>query len=214
MHSKVMRVDVKPALLRWARERAGMDIDTLTRQFPKYGEWESGAMRPTLKQLERFAKSVYAPVGSLFLSQPLHESIPIPDFRTVEGAPLGRLSPNLLETIYLCQQRQEWYRDFALIEGGEQLRLVSGVLTALGTVAEWVVGKDYTPAAIDTFLQTADYYLFAHARANDYEVVTHEIPSDSKNRIKIPDVCIGLGIKCLAPFEMLRHERARFVLGS
>ena len=25
--------------------------------------------------------------------------------------------------------------------------------------------------------------------------------------------CIGLGIKCMTPYEMLRRERARFVLG-
>jgi hypothetical protein len=42
--------------------------------------------------------------------------------------------------------------------------------------------------------------------------VTHEVPSASVKRIKIPDACIGLGIKCITPFEMLRIERARFVL--
>ena len=32
--------------------------------------------------------------------------------------------------------------------------------------------------------------------------------------IKIPDACIGLGIKCMTPYQMLRRERARFVLGA
>jgi hypothetical protein len=44
-------------------------------------------------------------------------------------------------------------------------------------------------------------------------VVTHEIPSTTTKKIKIPDACIGLGVKCVTPFEMLRHERANFVLG-
>jgi len=44
--------------------------------------------------------------------------------------------------------------------------------------------------------------------------MTHEIPSASTRKIKIPDACIGLGIKCMTPFEMLRRERARFVPGS
>jgi hypothetical protein len=43
--------------------------------------------------------------------------------------------------------------------------------------------------------------------------VTHEVPSASTRKIKIPDACIGLGIKCMTPYEMLRRERARFVLG-
>jgi len=60
----------------------------------------------------------------------------------------------------------------------------------------------------------ADYYLVAQAYAGKYIVVTHEIPSASTRKIKIPDACIGLGIKGMTPFEMLRHERARFVLGS
>jgi hypothetical protein len=45
-------------------------------------------------------------------------------------------------------------------------------------------------------------------------VVTHEVPSGSIRKVKIPNVCIGLGVKCVTPFEMLRRERARFVLGK
>ena len=88
------------------------------------------------------------------------------------------------------------------------------VLDALGRVADWASDQDYQPTAIDTFLQVADYYLVAHALACGYEVVTHEIPSASKNRIKIPNVCIGLSIKCVTPYEMLRRERVRLVLGA
>ncbi len=59
----------------------------------------------------------------------------------------------------------------------------------------------------------ADYYLVAHAKAGGHIVVTHEVPSASTRKIKIPDACIGLRIKCMTPYEMLRHERARFILG-
>jgi len=43
--------------------------------------------------------------------------------------------------------------------------------------------------------------------------MTYLLASTSTKQIKIPDACIGLGIKCMTPFEMLRRERARFVLG-
>jgi hypothetical protein len=88
------------------------------------------------------------------------------------------------------------------------------VLPALGAVSAWATGQNYEPAAIATFLQVADYWLVAHAKAHDCIVVTHEVPADSVRKIKIPNVCIGLGITCVSPYEMLRRERARFVLGA
>lgn len=85
---------------------------------------------------------------------------------------------------------------------------------SLGAVSQWVTSQSYRPAAINTFLQAADYYLVAHALAHQHVVVTHEVPSSSVNRIKIPDVCAGLGITCMTPYAMLRAERAKFVLGG
>ena len=126
----IMRVDVNPEMLRWARERADIKQDTLVKRFPMYIEWESGEKRPTLKQLEKLAKVTHAPVGSFFLSKPLEEQTPIPDLRTVGNKPINRPSVNLLDTIYLCQQCQDWYRDFARMEGEGPLPFVGSVTTA------------------------------------------------------------------------------------
>jgi len=109
----MIRVEVKPKLLRWACERAGFDPAELTERIPQLPAWERGEVKPTLKQIERFAKVVHTPVGYLFLQEPPVERIPIPDFRTVGNEYIDHPSPDLLETIYICQQRQEWYRDFA-----------------------------------------------------------------------------------------------------
>ena len=87
------------------------------------------------------------------------------------------------------------------------------MLTTLGSVAQWAAGGGYEPAAVNTFLQGADYYLVAHALAHGLTVVTHEVSSPSTKRIKIPNACIAVGVKCMTPYEMLRVERARFVLG-
>ena len=109
----MLRVDVKPDLLRWARDRSGNTIDTLSDRFPKLRVWERGDDKPTLKQLEAYARATHTPIGFLFLATPPVERIPIPDFRTMAGTRFERASPDLLETIYLCQHRQEWYRDCA-----------------------------------------------------------------------------------------------------
>ncbi len=93
------------------------------------------------------------------------------------------------------------------------LRPDASMFPSLAAVSTWATGQSYEPPAIATFLQVADYYVVAQALAGQHTVVTHEVPSASTRRIKIPDACIGLGIKCLTPFEMLRRERPRFVLG-
>ena len=85
-------------------------------------------------------------------------------------------------------------------------------LPALATVSDWATRQSYDAAAISTFFQTGDYYLVSQALAGRHTVVTHEVPSTSRKKIKIPDICIGLRVKCITPFEMLRLERARFVL--
>ena len=84
--------------------------------------------------------------------------------------------------------------------------------SALGRVSSWATNQHYEPAAVSTFLQVADYFLVAYALAHGHTVVTHEIASTSRKKIKVPDACLGLGVKCVTPFAMLRNERARFVL--
>jgi hypothetical protein len=84
---------------------------------------------------------------------------------------------------------------------------------SLAAVSEWATANRYEQAAVTTFLQIADYYLVAQAIAGQHTVVTHEVPSATTRKIKIPDACIGLGISFTTPFQMLRRERARFILG-
>ena len=88
----------------------------------------------------------------------------------------------------------------------------ASVVPALAAVSAWAGGQRYTQAAVSTFLQAADYYLVAQARAGGHAVVTHEVASASVRRIKIPDACKGLGVACVTPYRMLRDEGARFIL--
>jgi len=85
---------------------------------------------------------------------------------------------------------------------------------SLQLLSTWANSAGYEPAAIATFLQDADYFLVAQAQANQHTVVTHEIVSNSTKRIKIPNACLSLNVRFVTPFEMLRSEHARFVIGS
>ena len=88
------------------------------------------------------------------------------------------------------------------------------MLASLQAVSTWVTSRSYTAAAISTFLQVADYYLLARAHAHGDTIVTHEVESQAQRKVKIPDVCIGMNVRFMNPFEMLRAERVRLVLGQ
>jgi Zn-dependent peptidase ImmA (M78 family)/transcriptional regulator with XRE-family HTH domain len=125
-----VRVDVSTELITWARERSGVDSDDLARRFPKLDEWEAGALSPTLKQLENYANATHTPVGFFFLPEPPEEQLPLPDFRTMRDEEVRRPSPNLLDTIFLTEQRQEWFRNYVREIGDEPVRAVGSLTTS------------------------------------------------------------------------------------
>ncbi len=76
-------------------------------------------------------------------------------------------------------------------------------------VSAWAGSGTYEPTAVSTLQQVADYYFVAYAHAHAVTVVTHEVAAET-----IPNACIGLGATVMSPYEMLRIEKARFVLGG
>ena len=136
------RIAISPDLLRWARDRARIDVLALAARFPKLDAWESGETQPTLKQLEDYARATHAPIGFFFLPTPPVEPIPIPDFRTMADQAVTRPSPNLLDTVYACQERQAWYRDFALVNSEPPLPFVGALnVTVAPRLAALQVGQ-------------------------------------------------------------------------
>ena len=75
----MIRVDISPEMLRWARERARVTKEDLPKGLHRLLKWESGDIEipPTLKQLEKFARAVHVPISYLFLSKPPEETLPI-----------------------------------------------------------------------------------------------------------------------------------------
>jgi Zn-dependent peptidase ImmA (M78 family)/transcriptional regulator with XRE-family HTH domain len=125
----VERVEVSPKLLAWARDRAGVDDASLAKRFPKLAEWEQGEVRPTVKQLERFAAATHTPVELLRLPEPPDEPVPIPDYRMPAAGRPARPSADLLDTIAQCRQRQRWYRSFVQSTDAEAVPFVASLST-------------------------------------------------------------------------------------
>jgi len=104
-------------VLRWAAQRARLPQADLEARFPKWPLWLTGQAQPPLKQLEDFARLTHTAFGYFFLPEPPRLTRPVPDYRTLRDEVLAEPSTDLLDTLYLCQQRQDWYREHARLHG-------------------------------------------------------------------------------------------------
>jgi Zn-dependent peptidase ImmA (M78 family)/DNA-binding XRE family transcriptional regulator len=150
-----MEVALKPEVLRWARERAGLTRETLAQKIgtkaERVREWEkTGRLR--FKQAEKLAKATFTPFGQLYLPVPPEDRLPIPDFRTLGDAEIRRPSPELIDVLDDTLQRKDWYRDYLRREGDRPLAFVGSlnVQTPIAEAAERVravVGFDLAARA-------------------------------------------------------------------
>lgn len=119
--AKTQRVEVAIPVLAWAIDRSPVDYAQLEKKFPRLPEWLGGHSGPTFRQLDLFAHATATPLGVFFLDEPPEESLPIEDFRTFSDRGVGRASADLLETVQICEARQDWYRDYILRVGIDPL---------------------------------------------------------------------------------------------
>lgn len=199
------RVEVRPELYRWAIRRARTTADALATRFPRLSDWEAGTEAPTLKQLEAFAAATYSSLGYFFLPSPPVETVPIPDFRTVRGVPVLEPSANLLDTIYVCEQRQEWYRDFARGEGAEPLPFVGSaavradVLATAADIRE-AIGFDLVARATAATWEDALRQFVGQAENAGVLVMVSGVVLNNTHRKLDPDEFRGFAIAdALAP---------------
>lgn len=169
---------------------------------PKYDAWPAAEAAPTLKQLEDFAHKTHTPVGFLFLDEPPVEAVPIPDFRTVGGRPVGAgqvASADLLDVIYACERRQEWYRDNQILEGEPPLPFV-GVATTndavddvarqMREVLDWTAQSRATCRTADAALT----WLREHAEAVGVLVMISGIVGSNTHRTLDPQEFRGFAL--------------------
>ncbi len=156
MSARRLDIILKPQVLKWARERAGLGVDELATKInvkpTRVDVWEdSGEI--TIVQAEKLARSTHTPLGFLFLSKPPEERLPIPDFRTFGDQPPRRPSPDLIETLYTMQRRQDWMRDEVIDKGIEPLEFVAGY----GTETNPEIVANAIRATLDLELNWAEH---------------------------------------------------------
>jgi Zn-dependent peptidase ImmA (M78 family) len=90
---------ITPAVLSWARERAGYSLQEAAATFKKIAAWEAGEAAPTYPQLEALADKFELPVAAFFFPEPptlpqIRES-----FRTLPDAEYNKLPPTMLSLL-------------------------------------------------------------------------------------------------------------------
>ena len=110
---QIKRVKVSPDMLRWAISRSGRSMDAAHSKFPKLGQWLAGELGPTVNQFKEFAKWTHTAAPLMLLEAPPSMELPIADFRIGRGSAPAQPSPDLIDTIHLCQRRQAWFEEYA-----------------------------------------------------------------------------------------------------
>ena len=120
----ITRLDnIRPETLRWAYQRAGFNEEDAIAAFPALEEWLSGAKKPTVSQLEKFAAKFHVPFGYLLLQETPEEKIPFPMFRGRVGR-FERFNLNVYDTVMNMRKRQDWLEDYLVENELDTCRLV------------------------------------------------------------------------------------------
>ena len=77
---------VTPAVIQWARERAGFSMDDASKVFKKIAAWEVGDGAPSYPQLEQMADKFKMPVAVFFFPKPPDVPSVEKSFRTLTAA--------------------------------------------------------------------------------------------------------------------------------
>ena len=110
MANAVRRAYVTPSVLRWARERAHVDVEQAARKVKKstdqYLAWEAGGAHPTMRQAEVLADLFLVPLATFFRESPPAWPDPLVQMRRLPGLS-RRPSPELVRQVRLAYARRE-----------------------------------------------------------------------------------------------------------
>ncbi|MYB13574.1 MAG: ImmA/IrrE family metallo-endopeptidase [Rhodospirillaceae bacterium] len=86
---------IVPAVLTWARERAGYSQEAAAAKFSKIAGWERGETAPTYPQLEKLAECFKVPVAVFFFPEPPDLPSIEQSFRTLGSEQFAAIPPRI-----------------------------------------------------------------------------------------------------------------------
>ncbi|GGC17985.1 DNA-binding protein [Novosphingobium marinum] len=145
------QLPVNPALLAWARERAGQSVEEAAQKFRRWVDWEAGTASPTYPQLEQLSDAFKVPIAVFFFPEPPEVPSINETFRTLPEEALNELPSRLRMLLRKAKAMQLNLAD--LTDGRNPAeRLITNDLTfpANVDIAEMAaVVRDYLGVTLD-----------------------------------------------------------------
>jgi Zn-dependent peptidase ImmA (M78 family) len=204
-------VNIKADMITWAIARAGYKMQEFIAKFPKVQEWVDEKKKPTVKQLEKFSKTVHLPFGYLFLPKPPEENLPIPFFRT-NNPQATHVSVNVYDTILLMQQRQDWLKDYLKDNEFEPLQfvgkfrnktnpaeIVTDIRNKLGLQKDWA-------SQFPTWTDALKHLTYKIEEAGVIMVFNGIVENNTKRPIKVEECRGFVLVDEMAPFMFINNS--------
>ncbi len=121
---------INPAMLRWARERAGYasiaDVaDRLKWPAEDIAAWESGERTPTWAQFQHLARDLYhRPTGLFFFPEPPEEAAPTDLFPNLPKSLLNYLEPDTRLALREAKARQLDIEELVELNGTDSRQII------------------------------------------------------------------------------------------
>ena len=118
-----VNVSVAPEIINWVIEK--IQFGTVNNSvFELLNKWKSGEKVPTFNQIEDISKKTNIPFGYFFLEKPPVEECKIVEYRTIDSIAVQNPSRNLIDTVDMMSNAQEWMIDYVKENGQEPLPFV------------------------------------------------------------------------------------------
>lgn len=120
-------VEVKPEIIRWILQTIQFD-SVASSAIDLLNKWQTGEKTPTFNQVEEISKKTNVPFGYFFLDKPPVEECPIVEYRTVNSLTIPEPSRNLIDTLDLMTDIQNWMTEYVVENGQEELNYVGSAV--------------------------------------------------------------------------------------
>lgn len=122
-----VRVETKPEVIKYYIDKSELNVESLSQnnQLKLLKEWIDGDKNPTLKQLNQLSKKLEIPLGYLIVNEPIDDTPDLLNYRTIDSKGLEQTSRNLIETIKISKNQQEFVAEYRKNNGYSSLDYVN-----------------------------------------------------------------------------------------